>query len=176
MGKWGVCYFVHREFKLAWGQWLSNYRVYQNHLKGFLKDRLLNPTPVVVGNFPPEIFMGCINCISSKCPGDADAAGLGTTCAEPLLWYWVHLQKRLAQVKRMSRELNERNSITGAGLFFVSYCGSTPLELRSQCISLCLNEEQQFLSADPTFYYVTKTPVKVSTLNGIAIPVHKELT
>ena len=58
----------------------------------------------------------------------------------------------------------------------MSYCGSTTLELRSQSISLCLNEEQQFLSADPTFYYVTKNPVKVSTLNGIALPVHKELT
>lgn len=72
----------------------SNYRVYQNHLKGFLKDRLLNPTHIVVGDFPPERFMGYINCISSKCPDDADAAGLGTPRGEPLLWYWVYLQRK----------------------------------------------------------------------------------
>lgn len=51
--------------------------LHRNHVEGRLKYRLLGPTPRV-----PDLIglgAGLKVCISNKFPGNADAAGLGTT-------------------------------------------------------------------------------------------------
>lgn len=65
---------------LSVDQWFSNLRVCQNHLESWWKPKITGPHPQ---SFWPK--WGLRICISNIFPGEADAAGPGTTLRRSLV-------------------------------------------------------------------------------------------
>lgn len=69
--------------KYSLGQWFSNFSVYQNQLKDFLKQNLLRPLPRIYDSGSLE--WDVIICISNKFLDNTDVADPWTTLCEPVL-------------------------------------------------------------------------------------------
>lgn len=63
-------------------QWFSNLRMHQNHLVGFLKTKLLDPSLRVLDSV--GLRLGLRIYTFNKFSVDGDVLGLGTTLSQPL--------------------------------------------------------------------------------------------
>lgn len=82
------------KISISLGQRLSNFSVYQNHLKSFVKHGLMGPTSTVSDSLGLGQWSSRI-CISNTFPGIVNAVGWGTR------WHWPLVPRLVCKLESL---------------------------------------------------------------------------